>query len=297
MSYKKTGPVLNQTNKSEAQYSFFDLLKKPIEIYLFTDPLCPDAWSLDPIIKKLQLEYGRFFTLRPILSGKWSNIENDALRTPLKLKKQWEKTAQLTGMCCDGDLWLEDPITYPINVSIAIKTAELQGIKAGRRYLRKVQENLFLNRIDISTDEHLIRLAKEAELDSEEFERDLHSDTAKRALRCDLNLTKEMEIDETPSLVFFNEDAEDEGLKLSGAYSYDIYVKVLKQLLQKDVQPMPKPSLEEFIYYFKFISSLEVSVVFDWPIEKACNEMKKLKLKRVVESVPVKHGTFWRYIE
>ena len=297
MSVNQTGPKLNHTQPEEAQYSFFDLLKKPIEIYMFTDPLCPEAWSLDPIIRKLQLEYGRFFTIRPILTGKWSNIYQDDLHTPKKLKAQWEKTACVTGVCCDGDLWIENPISYPINVSIAIKTAELQGIKAGRRYLRKVQEKLFLYKMDISTDDELIQIAKEVHLDTDEFKRDLHSDTAKKALRCDLNLTKEMDVDHTPSLVFFNEDDEDEGLKLSGAYPYEIYVKVLKQLLEHDVYPMEKPALLDFIRYFKFVSSLEIAIIFDWPVEKACKEMKKLKLQRIVEHVPVKHGMYWRYLE
>lgn len=297
MSLKKTGPTLENFIKTEAQYSFFDLLKKPIEIYYFTDPLCPESWSMDPIIKKLQLEYGRFFTLRPILSGKWSNIHQDVLNTPKKLKQKWDQTSCLTGVCCDGDLWLEDPITYPINVSIAIKTAELQGIRAGRRYLRKVQENLFLYRTDISTDDHLIRLAEEADIDVAEFVHDLHREAAKKALNCDLNLTKEMDIEQTPSLVFFNEDAEDEGLKLSGTYSYDIYVKVLNQLLDHHVKPMTMPTLLEFIHYFKFVSSMEVAIVFDWTTEKACKEMKKLKLRQIVEQVNVKHGTFWRLIE
>ncbi|WP_017470550.1 ClpXP adapter SpxH family protein [Amphibacillus jilinensis] len=295
MSYKQTGPFIQSDGPSKAQYSYFDLLTKPIEIYLFTDPLCPESWSLDPIIKKLQLEYGRFFSIRPILTGQLSKINQQAAPTPVKLKQWWEKTANRTGMCCDGDLWLEAPLSAPASISIAIKAAELQGIKAGRYYLRKIQENLFLNKTDISTDEQLIRIAQQANLDLDEFRRDLHSSSAQKALQCDLKLTKEMHVDQIPSLVFFNETAEDEGLKLTGTYSYDIYVKVLKQLLQKDVQPFEKPKLEDFISHFHFVSSYEIAVIYEWSIERACKEMKKLQLKQLVSCVPVKHGAFWRY--
>ncbi|SEO50957.1 Predicted dithiol-disulfide isomerase, DsbA family [Amphibacillus marinus] len=297
MSYKQTEPSNELRSESKAQYSYFDLLTKPIEIYLFIDPLCPESWSLEPIVKKLQLEYGRFFSLRPILSGKWSKLNQACLGAPEQLKKQWERTAKLTGMCCDGDLWIEDPITFPANVSMAIKAAELQGSKAGRRYLRKVQENIFLNRTDISKDEQLIRIAAEAELDLEEFKGDLHSKSATKALQCDLKLSGEMEIDQTPSIVFFNEEEEEEGLKLSGAYRYEVYVKVLRQLLQREVAPMDKPTLEELTKHFQFIGTHEIAIIYDWSHEKACSEMKKLQLMQLVQRVPVKNEIFWRYIK
>ena len=37
---------------------------RPIELYVFIDPLCEDCWSLQPILRKLQVEYERYFTLR-----------------------------------------------------------------------------------------------------------------------------------------------------------------------------------------------------------------------------------------
>jgi predicted DsbA family dithiol-disulfide isomerase len=44
--------------------------KKPVEIYLFIDPICPECWALEPILKKLQIEYGRYFSIKHVLSGK-----------------------------------------------------------------------------------------------------------------------------------------------------------------------------------------------------------------------------------
>ncbi|MGF7127421.1 putative DsbA family dithiol-disulfide isomerase [Natronobacillus azotifigens] len=295
MSWKQSGPSIPQETQTKAQYGYFDLLKKPLEIYLFIDPLCPECWALDPIIKKLTLEYGRFFTIRPILSGQLSALNQTSLGKPRELKEIWEQTSNRTGMCCDGDIWLEDPIIYPVNVSLAIKAAELQGIKAGRRYLRKIQEHAFLTKTDISKENNLLFCAEEAMLDIDEFKADLHSNSAKKALQCDVKLSKEMDIERTPAIVFFNESAEDEGLKLTGLYDYDIYVKVLKQMLEKDVTPAKKPKLEEFISYFQFIGSKEIAVIYDWSPEKACKEMKKLQLKQIVTAIPVKNGFFWRY--
>ncbi|GGB40242.1 UPF0413 protein YjbH [Lentibacillus populi] len=297
MSWEHAGlPSSNKTNTS-AGYRLSDYVQKPIEIYVFIDPLCPECWSLEPYLKKLAIEYGDYFTIRPIVSGHLNNLNKDIFDKPKKLKDIWEKTASRTGMSCDGDLWMENPISSPAIASLAIKAAELQGKKAGRIFLRKVQENLFLMKRNISDEDVLLTCAKEANLDLDEFKNDLYSSSAKKAFQGDLKLTQEMQVDYIPTIVFFNQVIEQHGIKISGLYPYDIYVRVLKQMLQKDPQPAEKPPLEEFLADFEVVGNKEVSVVYDWTIEKADKEMKKLQLKRTVEKIPAKFGAFWRYIK
>lgn len=285
----------NLTNTSH-QYSFFDFVQKPIEIYVFIDPLCPECWSLEPYLKKLSIEYGRFFTIRPITSGHLSKLNKDQFDEPRKLKEIWERTAKRTGMSCDGDLWIENPISFPWIASLAIKAAELQGKKAGRVYLRKMQENLFLKKQNISDEKVLFRCAEESNLDMQEFKRDLYSASAKKAFQCDLKLTQEMDVDYIPTIVFFNQLIEEQGIKISGLYPYDIYVLVLKEILQKDPIPSEKPPLEDFMAFYEVVGNKEISVVYDWSPAKTEREMKKLQLKQKVEKIPVKYGSFWRYI-
>lgn len=295
MNWKSTGSWQKQDQEQMPTFHFIDLIQKPIEIYVFVDPLCPECWSLEPYIKKLTIEYGRFFTIRNVLTGKLSNTNAEKFEKPRKLKDIWEKTASRTGMSCDGDLWMENPIYSSEISSIAIKAAELQGKKAGKRFLRKMQELAFLNKQDISKEEVLLECAESIKLDINEFKQDLHSETSRKALQCDVKITKEMDVEYIPTMVFFNHSEEDEGLKISGIYPYDIYVKVLKQMLQKEPLPAKKPSLEAFISQYDFVGTKEVAVVYDWSTEKAEKEMKKLQLKRVVEKVPVKYGYFWKY--
>jgi predicted DsbA family dithiol-disulfide isomerase len=285
----------NKTNTS-AGYRLFDFVQKPIEIFVFVDPLCPECWSLEPSLKKLAIEYGSYFTIRPIVSGYLNSLNKDVFDKPKKLKAIWEKTANRTGMCCDGDLWTENPVSSPWIASLAIKAAELQGKKAGRLFLRKVQENLFLLKQNISDEDVLLACAREANLDINEFKNDLYSSSAKKAFRDDMRLTKEMEVEYIPTIVFFNQIVEQHGIKISGLYPYDIYVRVLKQMLQKDPDPAEKPSLEDFLRNFEMVGDKEIAVVYDWTMAKAAKEMKKLQLKRTVEKIPVKYGAFWKYI-
>ncbi|MFC2949915.1 ClpXP adapter SpxH family protein [Virgibacillus sediminis] len=295
MSWNQTGLRSSNRTQISENYNFLDLLQKPIEMYVFIDPLCPECWSLEPYLKKLSIEYGRFFTLRPIISGHLNSLNKDQFDQPRRMRDIWEKTSKRTGMCCDGDLWIENPVSYPWIASLAIKAAELQGKKAGRIFLRKLQENVFLKKKDISDELVLIQCAKEARLDVSEFRDDLHSQSAKKAFQCDVTLTREMDVDYIPTIVFFNQLVEEEGIKISGLYPYDIYVRVLSEILQKSPIPSEKPPLEDFMSFYGTVGDKEISVVYDWSEAKTEREMKKLQLRQKVDRIPVKYGSFWKY--
>ncbi|RYG72115.1 DsbA family protein [Lentibacillus lipolyticus] len=296
MRWNQTELFRSSKTDTSSKYSYIDFVQKPVEIYVFVDPLCPECWSLEPYLKKLSVEYGRFFTLQPILSGQLNTLNKDIFDKPKRLKEIWEKTASRTGMPCDGDVWVDNPIRSPWIASLAIKAAELQGKKAGKTFLRKVQESAFLKKQDISDEKVLLECAKNAKLDAQEFQNDLYSQSAKKAFQSDLKLTQEMDVDYIPTIVFFNQETEEQGIKISGLYPYDIYVQVLKQILEKDPVPSCKPPLEQFVRYYKVVGTKEVSVVYDWSTAKTERELKKLKLQQTIEKIPVKYGAFWKYI-
>ncbi|MGG3888330.1 ClpXP adapter SpxH family protein [Metabacillus fastidiosus] len=268
---------------------------KPIEIYMFVDPLCPECWALEPIIKKLQIEYGRLFSLKYIVSGKLATLNMTKKQRPEKLAHTWEKTGKRTGMSCDGKVWFNSPISTPYAASLAIKSAELQGKRAGARYLRKLQELLFIESVNVSSENVLINIAKNVQLDAEEFKKDLHSSSSAKALQCDLKITSEMDVHEIPTLAFFNQNVDEEGIKISGYYPYEVYVDVLREMLGTIPKPSQTPPLEAFIQYYKFVASSEIAAVYNLSIQEVEKEMKKLLLCKRVERIQAKHGTFWRF--
>jgi predicted DsbA family dithiol-disulfide isomerase len=271
--------------------------KKPLEIYVFVDPLCPECWALEPILKKLQIEYGQLLSLKHVLGGNLQQLNIGAQQKFEHIAKSWEKTGSRSGMSCEGNLWLENPIDTPYAASIAIKAAGLQGKKQGIRFLRRLQEVVFLEKQNVTEESVLIQCAKHVGLDVDEFVKDLHSDYAAKAFQCDLKITSEMDVDEIPTLVFFNEKVEEEGIKISGYYSYETYVHIIKEMLEIDPDPACLPPLRSFLSYFQFVASKEVAVVYGLSLEEAEKELKKLQLQQVVERVPVKYGTFWRSTE
>ncbi|MDA6151328.1 DsbA family protein, partial [Escherichia coli] len=87
--------------------------KKPIEVYMFVDPLCPECWALEPILKKLLIEYGRYFSIKHVLSGRLATLNMGKRQNYENIADLWEKTASRSGMSCDGNVWFENPISSP----------------------------------------------------------------------------------------------------------------------------------------------------------------------------------------
>ncbi|OZI12556.1 dithiol-disulfide isomerase [Bacillaceae bacterium SAS-127] len=263
---------------------------------MFVDPLCPECWALEPIIRKLQMEYGHYFSLKKVLTGRLSTLNLQKHKCN-SLAKQWQTTATRTGMSCDGNLWMDNPVSSPFIASIAIKAAELQGRRCGSRFLRKLQEQLFLENENISDLAILTDCADQSGLDRAEFLNDIHSSSAAKAFQCDMKISAEMDVEEVPTLVFFNENIEEEGIKISGLYSYEIYVQILQEMLEELPEPLAPPSLEEFLQYFRLVATKEISEVYNLSIKEVEMIMKKLQLQRKVRKITAKYGSFWEYIE
>lgn len=282
---------LSRPEQINPSLDYINYVQKPVEMYVFIDPLCSECWALEPYLKKLAVEYGRFFTIKHVISGQLTALNPNGLNKTTPGQKQkiycgsFEKA--YSGY---------EELDYPWVPALAIKSAELQGKKAGKLFIRRIQETLFIKKQNICNEDILLRCAKEAALDLEEFQRDLFSTTSKRALQCDLKLAGEMEVDYSPTIVLFNQQIEDEGVKLSGLYPYDIYEFVLKEILQRTPIPSVKPSLIDYLEKQQIVGTEELSVIYDWSIDKTEREMKKLQFQQIVEKVSDKNESFWRYI-
>ncbi|WP_332633008.1 ClpXP adapter SpxH family protein [Halalkalibacter flavus] len=286
----------------DPEQSLSEKRPKPIELYTFIDPLCADCWAFEPMLKRLQVEYGNYFRIRTLVAGRlqaWNACKNTTKGLVSKKREIatiWEDIATKTGMSCDGDVWLENEWHSPYLASLAIKAAELQGPKAGTRFLRKMREALFLNKQNITKEQVLIDCAKKAFLDLDEFKNDLSSKTATKALQHDIKTTNEMGVDIVPTFVFFNANVEDDGIKVTGNYPYKVYVQILEEMLGFKPEPAVAVTLEGFLKRYEFVATIEVSVVFSLTVEEAEKQLKALVLQQKVEAVPVKYGMFWRYL-
>jgi hypothetical protein len=249
---------------------------KPVELYIFIDPLDPKAYNMMSLIRKLHLQYGHYFTSRFVLGTALSSLNSI--------------TNRLKG-CWSG---VELDITHPVLPSIAIKAAELQGKRAGMRYLTKLQQHAMLKTLNVNSHTSLMQIAKEAQLDMTEFEIDFGSQEAARAFQCDLYITREMEVNEVPSIVFFNECIEEEGLNVTGTYDYAVYEHILQELIGEQLVGQPLPPIEQLFDYFDMLSTEEVASIYNEPIHIIERELKKCMLQQKLERIQCDFAIFWR---
>ncbi|KGR73689.1 DsbA family protein [Ureibacillus sinduriensis] len=249
---------------------------KPIELYIFIDPLCNKALTMQTMLRKLQLQYEHYFTWRYILSTKLASLNTLGRRTK----------GCLTGAELD--------ITHPALPSIAVKAAELQGKRASSRFLLKLQEHALLKTKEVTSYSALIEIAKESNIDIDEFTSDFGSKEAARAFQCDLHIMREMEIEEVPSIVFFNECIEDEGLKVSGMYTYEVYVQILQEMMNEEIICNPLPTFDELFSRFQTLTTSDVAEIYSISIQDAERELKKRMLQQKIERLQCEEITLWR---
>ncbi|EKU48097.1 protease adaptor protein YjbH [Staphylococcus massiliensis] len=236
-----------------------------IEIYSFFDPFSKDCFKLSAILSKLRIEYHKYIRIRHIL--------NPSLRVLTKCQAQSTSNYD--------------------NVALVYKAAELQGRVRAERFIHLLQNEIIPKR-DIVTEQMVDHCIECAGLDHEVFMDDLRNRNLTESLKVDLHIAREMDINLSPSLVFFNEDIQEEGLKVEGLYPYHIYTYIINELMGTQIEKELPPKLEDYIQQQHLVTFEELLTIYEWPEKVMTKELKKLTLQQKVEEIQYEDGYFWR---
>lgn len=270
-----------------------------VNVIYYTDPICSACWALEPYIRKLQEEYGSYFTLEHRMGGLlpgWQAFSDagNGISKPSDVAGHWEEIAGHFKMSMDGDVWLEDPLDSSYPPSIAFKAAQFQNKGKADAFLRRMRELLFLDKLNIAKEEHLLRAAAESGLDSERFLLDFRSEKARLAFFKDMEDSRAFNVRGFPTLIFVSPAGK--GYMQSGIRPYAQYVELLNKAAGQALEGQPVTmSTEAVLRKYNYLATEEVRVLLDMSELETLKELEHLESEGNLTRVPVKYGDFWRW--
>jgi predicted DsbA family dithiol-disulfide isomerase len=258
----------------------------------FTDPACAWSWSLEPSVRRLEVEFQGSLELEYVMAG----IRE--LSPPAEEARDWLEGAAASGMPVDVRLWLEGGPSTSYPACIAVKAAAEQD-KTGP-YLRALREGFAFRRRRLDHAEAFESVARElGGLDLDRFRIDLGSHAMLEAFGADLERARAVpEVHHSParkrvqlpSIEFRGADGEVRGVY--GPHPYEAY---REEALAAGAQPAggDPPTVEEALRRFGTMATAEVAAVCELAGPRAPAELWRLagEWKAKVESTP--GGEVW----
>jgi predicted DsbA family dithiol-disulfide isomerase len=257
-----------------------------ISIAYHTDPACPWSWALEPVIRKLMIEFGDGLEWNFVMGGLGRSLPGEpAARAGFV--EEWLRVSEETGAPLDPLVWFESPIesTYP--ACMAVKAAVEQATDGGYRYLRRLREAFLCERRKLDGAEILVEESRAAGLDVERFRLGLRSHAITEAFAADLTKTEALGArlagpnrrssrgagdTPLPTLVFAGGDRE---AVIAGLESYDVYRAAALEVGAGPVAAGPI-GVEEAVALFGRVTTREVEVLCELPGPRAAAELFRL---------------------
>ena len=226
-----------------------------VALTVFTDPACPVSWGAEPVLRRIEVEFGEQVRITYVMAGMAREISD-----PVAELRRWLDVAAETGMPCDPRLWLEAPLRCSYPACIAAKAAAEQGLDGP--YLRRLREGIACERRRLDHPEALVAAAREIPgLDVDRFAVDVHSNAVVEAFGADLERTREA-------------GAAPGAFAVDGALVPAAGLR--RAILDAGPTPGPLPSAEDVLRRWPNTATPEVAAVCDLPGPRAPGELWRL---------------------
>ncbi|GAB2692835.1 hypothetical protein GCM10027037_15340 [Mucilaginibacter koreensis] len=267
----------------------------PIKVLYFTDPICSTCWIIQPQLRKLKLEYGDYLNIQYCMGGLlscWEDGNTGSIKSPDDAARHWEEACRNYDMPMDGDVWIEDPLHSSYPPSIAFKAAQLQDEGKAVKFLRRIQEMVFLEKKNIIKWKHIENAAFDAGLDCIK----LLSDFGKRAqenFRADLALAKQYGVTGFPTLFF--SDGSGKQFMLRGNQPYEQFESIVTGLLSNAQKKPLNHTPAELFEQFSTLTGKEFAVLTNTTKAEATQALETLLQEGHIERHQSKNGVIWKY--
>ncbi len=267
--------------------------EKQIRVVYFTDPICSSCWGIEPQLRKLKLEYGKYIEIEYRMGGllpDWS-YNSGGISKPSDVAHHWDEVSILYDMPIDGDVWLEDPLVSSYPPSIAFKAAQLQDQEKAISFLRVMREMVFLEKKNITKWEHISAAAQIAELNIEQLKTDVDG-KAKTLFEEDLNLAREYGVRGFPTMFFIENLGNKEIVYGSKAYvSYEMVILKIQSDIIKSEYSKDWGSL---FSTYPTLTAREFSELSGTPRNESEKLLMELTASGQLDRFTTKNGAMWK---
>ncbi|MBL7945327.1 MAG: DsbA family protein [Flavobacteriales bacterium] len=267
---------------------------KPITLLYFTDPICSSCWGTEPQLRRLKAEYGDAIDIQYHMGGllpSWDVYNSGGISKPSDVAGHWDEVSPHYRMPILGDVWLEDPLPSSYPPSIAFKAAELQDHTKALIFLRRMREQVLVEKKNITKWPVIAEAAIFAQLDTARLHADF-TGAANALFQADLTLARSLGVRGFPTFIFSN--AAGERQQVYGARPYAQFEAAVKAM-KPDAQAKPLPvSLSDLFKVHSSWCAEEVAVALGITHEQALQQLKHLQANGKLISVDTRNGSVWR---
>jgi len=267
---------------------------KKIQIQYFTDPVCSTCWIIQPLLRKLTLEYSNYIHISYCMGGmlpSWDEYSKGSISNPMDAAQHWEDVCTIHGMPLDGDIWIEDPLHSSYPPSIAFKAAQMQDNNLALLFLRRIKEMVFVEKKNIIKWEFLEKAAFEVGLDSARLLRDFEG-KAKDLFAEDLSKGRELGITSFPTLIFT--DKEGQPVILKGYHPYERFEEIILSLVPSAKKKAIDTDSKNLFTHFPTMADKEFELLSNLNKQEATIVLDDLHQKGHVEKHESKNGVLWK---
>ncbi|MBC7381897.1 MAG: DsbA family protein [Bacteroidia bacterium] len=267
--------------------------KKEIQVLYFTDPICSTCWIIQPLLRKLQLEYGNYINVKYCMGGllpSWDEYNKGKIRKPSDAAKHWEEVCAFHEMPLDGDIWMEDPLNSSYPPSIAFKAAQMQDTSKAVLFLRRIKEMVFLEKKNIIKWEFIEKAAFEVGLDSARLLKDFEG-KAKELFKEDLTLAEKLGVTGFPTLFFYNKEKDQFILK--GYQPYESFEEIINKLMPDAKKELIDTSPQNLFKHFPTMTDKEFAMLSNIPKDTAGDILVALYEDGLIDKYESKNGVIW----
>jgi arsenite methyltransferase len=246
-----------------------------IEIIHYADPWCWWSWGLEPVLQRLKEVYGENLKITYRMGGQFESLQEWMKEYGVDEHGtlDWiRESIELTRMPLRPDYYLRTGVTSSYPACRSFKAAQLQGEELAARYLRRMMEAFGLE-CRKSTDDELIRLAKEAGLDGSRLRKDLDTEEVANALEADIHEMHQTGVNFLSLLVRSRDGREVVKGEIFTAGPFETIIDDLAPGLPKR---SPADILEYVEHHRTFMPAHEIAEVFRIPDEDAGRRLETL---------------------